>query len=462
MSSEPGDANVDTGGHFTPNSKLARTPPQATKRKERSPAEGLPGPSRLCTEAHSRSSARSAAVQASHDAKRNLTTPARPPAATPAPAAPEKRSQGASQPGELRLATASKLELLDCVRGAIKNIVAITSGPGSKLNKADIGGITANGHEILGAVAAIELQLADAERRAEVAEARLASSSNGQLVAASAAVAPDQPSFANALKMGKGQLPKPIKTQGPVLAFYPREEAETNTSESTKAELKRAVDPRTISVQVEGVRKVGNAGVMVQTASVAAAERLKKAVPASLRVVEPKRKQPLVALHNVDGDPSFEALVDELWELNLRENPLWPLPKVREEMKGAFKRSRKGGLYKETTCIFECTPGMREALINLGTVYIGWQHVEVNDFIRVTCCNKCQMYGHPEKFCRAKDPTCGLCGEAGHRAEQCKSPVVCCATCKRFKRESTHRTASRCCPARLHAEEQLIQQVQYG
>lgn len=453
---ERGDA--DPGGYFTPRGSLKRTPPptpppQSGKRPLSSPVDSQPGPSRARIE---RSNSRAPAVQTPQVTLPQVERPVQTPAA---PVSAPAKETGAPQVGGFKLATASKLELLDCVRDALRNIIGITSGPGSKLNKTDIGGVYTNGQNILGAVAALELHLAEAERRADLAEVKLASS---QLQAVVSAAMPEQPSFANALKMGKGQLPKPIKAQGPVLAFYPVEEAETNTSEQTKAELKRTVEPRAISVQVENVRKVGNAGIMVQTASVAAAERLKKAVPASLRVVEPKRRQPLVALHNVDGDPSFEALVDEVWELNFREDPLWPLPSVKEAMKGAFKRSRKGSPYKETTCVFECTPGMREALVNLGTVYIGWQHVEVSDFVRVTCCNKCQMYGHPEKFCRAKDPTCGRCGETGHRADQCKSPVLCCATCKRFRRESTHRTASRSCPARLHAEEQLINQVQYG
>lgn len=112
--------------------------------------------------------------------------------------------------------------------------------------------------------------------------------------------------------------------------------------------------------------------------------------------------------------------------------------------------------------VFECTPRMREALIVRGTLHVGWQTVDVYDYVTVTCCNKCQQYGHPEKFCRSQEVVCGKCGESGHRAVKCAATFLCCATCKRFKRDSAHMTASADCPARKYAEERFIQQVQYG
>lgn len=62
--------------------------------------------------------------------------------------------------------------------------------------------------------------------------------------------------------------------------------------------------------------------MLVQTTSVEAAERLKKAVPATLRVVEPRRRQPLVAFQNIDGDPSFEDVLEQVCEFNLSKNGL--------------------------------------------------------------------------------------------------------------------------------------------
>ncbi|GBP97322.1 hypothetical protein EVAR_103835_1 [Eumeta japonica] len=79
-----------------------------------------------------------------------------------------------------------------------------------------------------------------------------------------------------------------------------------------------------MQIQVSGVRKVGRAGVIIQTTSTEAAERIKKATPPELRVTEPKSRRPLVALHNMMGDPTNEAVLSGIFEQNLRTKcPDW-------------------------------------------------------------------------------------------------------------------------------------------
>lgn len=102
--------------------------------------------------------------------------------------------------------------------------------------------------------------------------------------------------------------------------------------------------------------------------------------------------------------------------------------------------------------------------MDLSRVYIGWDAVEVIDHIGVTCCRKCQMYGHPEKYCRAKNMTCGKCGEDGHKNAECQAISSVCATCKKLNRKGAadHRTNSPDCPARKNAEERNINNTNYG
>ncbi|PZC70719.1 hypothetical protein B5X24_HaOG215015 [Helicoverpa armigera] len=75
-----------------------------------------------------------------------------------------------------------------------------------------------------------------------------------------------------------------------------------------------------------------------------------------------------------------------------------------------------------------------------------------------------QQYGHPEKYCRAKNMVCGNCGEDGHKASECQSATVSCATCRKFGRPgaSSHKTAARVCPARIHAESCAIGGTSYS
>lgn len=480
-----------SGGNFAPRSSLARTPPSATG----SPAPPAPGPSSAKRPLSSPGESQPpkptrrptlAPLVVNSGGKRQIAAPAWVIASEPAtpdtdseitpltplteapvraaplttPAVPQTCPLGL----ELQTSKVSKLEMLDVVRASLKKIIGIVSGPGSKLNKTDVGSVYGCTQDVLSIVSALELQLSETERRADLAEAKLASTrAQDSMGAAAARPVGTAMSFAQALKTGKGSALRPVKAgAGPVLAFYPKEEAESNTSEGTKAELKKHVDPDALSVQIEKVRRIGNAGVVVHTASVESAERLKKAVPVSLRVVEPRRRLPLVAIRDVEGNPDFEALVEQIHKHTFVDDPEWTLEALQKNMKGLFKRGRRNSQFKETTVVFECSPRLREVLIGRESVCLRWQRAEVYDYINVTCCNKCQQYGHPEKFCRSQEVTCSRCGETGHRADKCAATFSCCATCKRFKRDSAHRTASQDCPARKHAEELFIQQIQYG
>ncbi|GBP77291.1 hypothetical protein EVAR_31723_1 [Eumeta japonica] len=104
----------------------------------------------------------------------------------------------------------------------------------------------------------------------------------------SEAVATDQPrSYASALRLpGRERAAVRKPESGPVLAIYPIAEQLENikTAENTKQLLKSAIDPASMQVQVTKVRKVGRAGVVIQTTSAESADKIRKAVPPTLRV----------------------------------------------------------------------------------------------------------------------------------------------------------------------------------
>ncbi|XP_052740110.1 uncharacterized 50 kDa protein in type I retrotransposable element R1DM isoform X1 [Bicyclus anynana] len=270
-------------------------------------------------------------------------------------------------------------------------------------------------------------------------------------------------SYSSALRLGRKAEPVPIRQGGPVLAFYPAgdQTGKIKTAEETKAELKRSIKPAEINVQVARVRKVGNAGVVVQTTSPLAADRLRNAVPPTLRVTEPTRRSPRICLRDLDGDPAENDVLAAIYDQNLRASSEWSHERVAKEGKVYKRRGRRAG---STTVIIECSPALRDALVNKGHLYIGWQSVEALDHVQVTCCNKCQQYGHPEKYCRATAATCGKCGATGHQKAECQAPTAQCATCHKFGRTdaATHTTASRSCPARRYAKERAVASTNYG
>lgn len=192
-----------------------------------------------------------------------------------------------------------------------------------------------------------------------------------QPIAAAPPTQPREVTYANMLKLPQHTEPVEmrVREEGPVLAFYPAVEkvGEIKSADDTKAVLKKAIDPAKLLVQVSRVRKVGNAGVVVQTTSEAAASRLKDAMPPSLRVAEPKRRQPLVCFHRLDGNPMFGEVLKALHDQYFREDDTWPLDRIQSEAKGAFKKNRAHGA--ATAVIFACSTALREALLSKGRVF---------------------------------------------------------------------------------------------
>ncbi|GBP96664.1 hypothetical protein EVAR_89989_1 [Eumeta japonica] len=229
-----------------------------------------------------------------------------------------------------------KEEMMRTVHDSVKAISALVAGPGSKLNKADISSVAAYGHEILAVVAALNLRLAEAEL--QVAQAKLEAARASRVAAVSGgseAVVTAQPrSYASALRLPgreRADIRKP--ESGPVLAIYPVAEQIDNikTAEETKTLLKNAINPASMQVQVTKVRKVGRAGVVVQTTSAESAEKIRR------------RSRPRCGVRD----------------------PKWTLDRLAKECRVAFKNPVERPI---TTVVLECSPELRDLLVSLDRV----------------------------------------------------------------------------------------------
>lgn len=391
----------------------------------------------------------------------------RPVGASSKPAEPAEPAESTATVG---IAALSKLQLIDKAHRHLKEITAqaqCRSAPTKfKLNSDErelIGSCTL---EILAVVAALESRLAEAEgtiaslkHRCSEAELR---ASMGAPAAMPTVAVQQVPSFAAMLRRPVGQAPVAITTSPEkAVLFYPADD-NIKSSEETKIELQKAVKPTAMGIPVQSVKKIGNSGIAVKTATAEAAKRLKEAAPKTLKVSDPKARLPLVAIRNLRSDPTAEQVLTDMQSVSLCDDPEWSAEKLRGACKVAFKKNVRGG--QRTTVVLECTAALRDKLVSLGRVYIGWDEAEVCDYVRVTCCNKCQQYGHPEKFCRSNEMICGNCGDTGHKKAECQVKTSTCATCKRFKRKDagTHPTGAMSCPARMHAEQMAVNMTSYG
>lgn len=354
------------------------------------------------------------------------------------------------------LATAPVEQLAGIATGSTRGIMEAVRSRTSKLNKEEISLIGAHTERLNAVITHLLMRLAAAGRVApEDIDGRA-----GQVQPVGPVAAR---SFASALKLGRNMAPVPISgREGPILVIRPADDQKgtIKTADDTRAALKKHIDPAKLGLQIAGVRRAGNAGVVVQTRSAKEAESLRKAVPPTLRVSSPAERKPLIALTGVDASTTTEELITDLHKQNLRDDPKWPHERIKNELRTLYRRQRRDGRVK---VIAECGAELRRVLIERGRVYVGWDVVDVSDHVGVTCCNRCQQYGHPEKYCRGKALVCGKCGDEGHRAQECGSAESRCATCTRFGRPGAeaHRTAARDCPARLHAEARAAAQTSY-
>ncbi|VVC90562.1 unnamed protein product [Leptidea sinapis] len=149
-----------------------------------------------------------------------------------------------------------------------------------------------------------------------------------------------------------------------------------------------------------------------------------------------------IYVHVKDGEDLLGALRTQ----NFNDvDPKEGFPKV------AFYKKTKGGSC--TTVVLACSAKWRDRLMSRERLYIDCERYLMRDFLDITCCAKCQWYGHSMKHCKAEKDSCSKCGDVGHGHKECISKMERCATCvKAGKAADDHETAAPTCPARIAAQ----------
>lgn len=268
-------------------------------------------------------------------------------------------------------------------------------------------------------------------------------------------------SFADIVKKGTSTFlqPSPLNS----VFIYPNDKLKS--SDDTKSLVQKIISPEQIKLQVRGLRKIRNGGVIITTESKQDIEKLKKSVKEStndLTVDEPPKRRPRIIVIGVPTSlPEYE-IFKCIYDQNVAEK----MPNMSlDSFLATVKLSHKSGKRDEETCnfILEVPANVRRALISQERAYIKWRSCPVRDFTRVTRCYNCQQYGHAAKTCKDDKPICGHCGELGHSIKECtkKDDAPKCATCMRFKKPNAHKTGDLDCPARKNAEYRYLNSIDY-
>lgn len=268
-------------------------------------------------------------------------------------------------------------------------------------------------------------------------------------------------SFADMVKKGTNNFLRPNQLSS--VAIYPKDKLQS--SDVTRDQLQKVICPEKMKLQVRGVRKTRNGGVVISTETKEDIEKLKQSVllsTSALSVDEPHRRKPRITIIGVPVSLKEEEVLKCLYEQNLADK----LPDLTcDAFLSSVKISHKSGKRDAPSCnyIIEVTAHIRRVLIKQERLFVNWTSCPVRDFTLVTRCYKCQQYGHAAKSCRESAPMCGHCGEVSHTINECtkKETAPKCATCLRFKKPHNHKTGDPECPAKKNAEFRYINSIDY-
>ncbi|XP_047041088.1 uncharacterized protein LOC124645330 [Helicoverpa zea] len=270
------------------------------------------------------------------------------------------------------------------------------------------------------------------------------------------------PSFADMVKKSSNKFIQPLNLSS--VAIYPNDKLKS--SEETKSLVQKIICPEQMKLQVRGLRKTRNGGVIISTETKDDIEKVKKSMQSTntgLIVGEPHKRKPRVVICGVPSSMQDKEVFTCLYNQNLAD-------KLQdcslETFLSSVKLSHKSGKKDADTCnfIIEVSAQIRKALMCKDRAFINWSSCPVRDFTLVTRCYKCQQYGHAAKSCRETTYICGHCGELGHSIKECtkKEEEPKCATCLHFKKPSNHKTGAADCPAKIMAENRYINSIDYG
>ena len=246
------------------------------------------------------------------------------------------------------------------------------------------------------------------------------------------------------------QPPTPAVLIRPICADGPAD------SGATLKAIMDALNPVRDGIQVSGLRRRRDGGVLVQSASPASIQKVlssaaltEKGLVASI----PEGRDPELILMDVDRESSPEEVVGAIYALNHGLSA----GLTEAEFGQRFRLCRRTGPRRDDLVhwVVSLSPLLHSRAMAAGRLYVGWRRCAVRSSNSVVRCHRCQAYGHVEKHCQDAQDTCGHCAQKGHRITSCPrkaagAPPV-CAACRRAGGRGGHSGPKWDCPAYLKA-----------
>nr|CAI5829670.1 unnamed protein product [Callosobruchus analis] len=252
---------------------------------------------------------------------------------------------------------------------------------------------------------------------------------------------------------------KPVKNDSPVLII--KAPSELANTKNIMDEDTTSVNPGDLRVRFNTTRTIKN-GVAVFCHDDQSLTTLKSNLVNKLgtnyTINEAKKLNPRLLIKNVNlrGLNTPQEILNDITSLNNFE----------ESQKNDIKFVTK--LKDGNAChiVIEVSPTLPTALLNEGSIFIGWKKSPVFDHLRVIKCIKCCMYGHTEKTCRS-ELTCPRCTRK-HSLKECKSDALQCINCMNYNKThkknlpTDHSSNFKGCAVLQNYMDNLKQKVNYG
>lgn len=245
--------------------------------------------------------------------------------------------------------------------------------------------------------------------------------------------------------------------------IYPREDVENSpgSSEETKRALLK-LDPRRLGVKPDRVVMVKDKGVLIESSdpNVEKLVESKYLREAKLGAKIPSKQYPRIIVY---GTPKEWSELDILNEIDSTIPEGADIPS--KWCKSYFKVGPKDSKYNPNW-VFEVHPEVRRLVIQKGKIYFDWKSCNVEDYVRVSRCYKCQRFGHVAKHCNS-EKQCGFCASTDHESKDCRYKEDTarhkCANCMRAgKKETDHDASAKKCAIYAARIQDYINNIDYG
>ena len=229
--------------------------------------------------------------------------------------------------------------------------------------------------------------------------------------------------------------------------------------ETMQKEVEKLLDPIKNNIMIKRVKKTKTNDLLIETSNKSEVDKIiaNKKLNKEMEVTLPKKILPKLIIYDVPRTAKKEEIEQRILNTNLRE-----MPKDSNcSLRLLFQTGRRES--EDTHWVAEASSEVWRRLLALRWIYFGMFSCKVAEFEAVTRCYNCQKFGHPKKFCRSDEKTCGHCAGRGHDMSECKrkNENRICANCPRGE-DDDHHVSSKNCKKYIEALRFQRKRTDYG